>query len=118
MYQLYQRVAPRPEDFPRLLDKIGEAMSHDFDFTEEVRGTSGADVDRRRPTPTWRRQATTSRSSSCSTAVYATAGGMARAGRRAATPSPSSPESRITTSSARRCSRPRRSRSSTSKAGS
>ena len=38
MYHLYQRVAPRPEDFPRLLDKIGEAMSKDFDFTEEVRG--------------------------------------------------------------------------------
>ena len=38
MYQLYQRVAPRPEDFPRLLGKIGEAMAKDFDFTEEVRG--------------------------------------------------------------------------------
>jgi pimeloyl-ACP methyl ester carboxylesterase len=38
MYQLYQRVAPRPEDFPRLLDKIGAAMSKDFDFSEEVRG--------------------------------------------------------------------------------
>src|ERR1700694_1397610 len=38
MYQLYQRVAPRPDDFPRLLGKIGEAMSKDFDFTEEVRG--------------------------------------------------------------------------------
>jgi pimeloyl-ACP methyl ester carboxylesterase len=38
MYELYQRVAPRPEDFPRLLDKIGEAMSRDFDFSEEVRG--------------------------------------------------------------------------------
>jgi pimeloyl-ACP methyl ester carboxylesterase len=38
MYQLYQRVAPRPGDFPGLLDKIGEAMSKDFDFTEEVRG--------------------------------------------------------------------------------
>ena len=38
MYQLYQRVRPRPEDFPRLLTKIGEAMSKDFDFTEEVRG--------------------------------------------------------------------------------
>jgi pimeloyl-ACP methyl ester carboxylesterase len=37
MYQLYQRVAPRPGDFPRLLDKIGESMSKDFDFTEEVR---------------------------------------------------------------------------------
>ncbi|WP_371784817.1 alpha/beta fold hydrolase [Streptosporangium subroseum] len=38
MYELYQRVAPRPEDFPRLLDKIGEAMAEDFDFSEEVRG--------------------------------------------------------------------------------
>jgi pimeloyl-ACP methyl ester carboxylesterase len=38
MYQLYQRVAPRPDDFPRLLDKMGEGMSKDFDFTEEVRG--------------------------------------------------------------------------------
>ncbi len=38
MYQLYQRVAPRPEDFPRLLTKIGEAMSKDYDFTEAVRG--------------------------------------------------------------------------------
>ncbi|MFE9204446.1 alpha/beta fold hydrolase [Micromonospora sp. NPDC007230] len=38
MYQLYQRVAPRPEDFPRLLDKIGEAMAQDFDLTEDVRG--------------------------------------------------------------------------------
>jgi pimeloyl-ACP methyl ester carboxylesterase len=38
MYQLYQRVAPRPEDFPRLLEKIGRSMSKDFDFTEEIRG--------------------------------------------------------------------------------
>jgi pimeloyl-ACP methyl ester carboxylesterase len=38
MYQLYQRVAPRPEDFPRLLDKIGVAMAQDFDYAEDVRG--------------------------------------------------------------------------------
>jgi pimeloyl-ACP methyl ester carboxylesterase len=38
MYELYQRVAPRPEDFPRLLDKSGEAMAKDFDYTDEVRG--------------------------------------------------------------------------------
>lgn len=38
MYELYQRVAPRPEDFSKLLDKIGEVMAKDFDFTEEVRG--------------------------------------------------------------------------------
>lgn len=37
MYELYQRVAPRPEDFPRLLDKIGTAMARDFDFTDQVR---------------------------------------------------------------------------------
>ncbi len=38
MYELYARVAPRPEDFPRLLDKMGQAMARDFDFSEEVRG--------------------------------------------------------------------------------
>ena len=38
MYELYHRVAPHPEDFPRLLDKAGEAMAKDFDFSEEVRG--------------------------------------------------------------------------------
>ena len=38
MYQLYQRVAPHPEDFPQLLDKMGESMAQDFDFSEEVRG--------------------------------------------------------------------------------
>ena len=38
MYQLYQKVAPRPEDFPRLLDKMGALMAKDFDYTEEVRG--------------------------------------------------------------------------------
>jgi pimeloyl-ACP methyl ester carboxylesterase len=38
MYQLYQRVAPRPEDFGLLLGKIGAAMAQDFDFTDEVRG--------------------------------------------------------------------------------
>jgi pimeloyl-ACP methyl ester carboxylesterase len=38
MYELYQRVAPRPEDFPRLLDKIGATMAIEFDLTEQVRG--------------------------------------------------------------------------------
>jgi pimeloyl-ACP methyl ester carboxylesterase len=37
MYQLYQKVAPRPEDFGRLLDKLGETMAKDFDYSEEVR---------------------------------------------------------------------------------
>ena len=38
MYQLYARVAPRPEDFPRLLDKVGASMAKDFDLSDEVRG--------------------------------------------------------------------------------
>ena len=38
MYEVYNRVAPRPEDFPKLLDKIGASMARDFDFSEEVRG--------------------------------------------------------------------------------
>ena len=38
MYQLYQQVAPRPEDFGRLLDKMGQSMAADFDFSEEIRG--------------------------------------------------------------------------------
>ena len=38
MYQVYHRVAPRPEDFPKLLEKIGAYMANDFDFSEEVRG--------------------------------------------------------------------------------
>ena len=37
MYQTYARVAPRPEDFPRLLDKIAASLKTPFDFTEEVR---------------------------------------------------------------------------------
>jgi pimeloyl-ACP methyl ester carboxylesterase len=37
MYQLYQRVAPRPGDFPKLLDKIGAEMGADFDFADEAR---------------------------------------------------------------------------------
>src|SRR6266542_201053 len=37
MYQLYQRVEPRPEGFGRLLDKIGESMSRDFDYSREMR---------------------------------------------------------------------------------
>jgi pimeloyl-ACP methyl ester carboxylesterase len=38
MYQLYQRVAPRPQDFGRLLDKIGASMAVPFDHSDMVRG--------------------------------------------------------------------------------
>jgi pimeloyl-ACP methyl ester carboxylesterase len=40
MYQVYQRTAPRPGDFGRLLDKVGASMAVDFDFSEEVRSLS------------------------------------------------------------------------------
>jgi len=36
MYQLYSSIAPRPQDWPRLLGKIGEAMKQDFDFSREI----------------------------------------------------------------------------------
>ena len=38
MYKLYDRVAPRPEDFGQLLGKMGTSMAKDFDFSDEVRG--------------------------------------------------------------------------------
>lgn len=38
MYELYSRIAPRPEDWPRLLGKIGEAMKQEFDFSREIAG--------------------------------------------------------------------------------
>jgi pimeloyl-ACP methyl ester carboxylesterase len=36
MYELYARVAPRPEDWARLLGKIGDAMKVDFDLSKQV----------------------------------------------------------------------------------
>ena len=41
MYQLYASIAPRPEDWPRLLTKMGESMKNDYDFTKEF-GKLGA----------------------------------------------------------------------------
>ena len=48
MYQGYVRVAPRPEDFPRLLDKMGASMAQDFDYSARVRGPHGPDALRQR----------------------------------------------------------------------
>jgi pimeloyl-ACP methyl ester carboxylesterase len=36
MYESYMAVAPHPEDFPRLLDRIGEAMSQTFDWSDDI----------------------------------------------------------------------------------
>ncbi|MFL5579870.1 MAG: alpha/beta fold hydrolase, partial [Gemmatimonadaceae bacterium] len=36
MYQLYSAVAPRPQDWPRLLDKIGALMKQDYDFVPQL----------------------------------------------------------------------------------
>lgn len=38
MYQLYSSVAPRPQDWPRLLDKIGALMKEDFDASKQIAG--------------------------------------------------------------------------------
>jgi pimeloyl-ACP methyl ester carboxylesterase len=38
MYQMYASLAPRPEDWGRLLGKIGEAMKKDFDFSNQIKG--------------------------------------------------------------------------------
>lgn len=37
MYQSYVAVAPHPEDFPKLLDRMGEYMRESFDFSEDVK---------------------------------------------------------------------------------
>jgi pimeloyl-ACP methyl ester carboxylesterase len=36
MYQLYSSVAPRPEDWPVLLTKLGELLGQDYDWSEEA----------------------------------------------------------------------------------
>ena len=36
MYQLYASVAPKPEDWPVLLTKLGELLRKDYDWSEEV----------------------------------------------------------------------------------
>jgi pimeloyl-ACP methyl ester carboxylesterase len=36
IYRTYAQVAPRPEDWPVLLDKIGDLLKKDYDWTKEV----------------------------------------------------------------------------------
>ena len=36
MYQLYSSVAPKPEDWPVLLTKLGELLRQDYDWSEDV----------------------------------------------------------------------------------
>jgi pimeloyl-ACP methyl ester carboxylesterase len=38
VYELYASIAPRRGDFPRLLDKMGEWIRTDYDFSREVAG--------------------------------------------------------------------------------
>lgn len=37
MYQMYASLAPRPEDWPVLLSKIGEFMKKDFDYSDDAK---------------------------------------------------------------------------------
>ena len=36
MYQFYSSVAPRPEDWPTLVTKVGELLAQDYDWSEDV----------------------------------------------------------------------------------
>lgn len=36
MYRLYSSIAPRPEDWPALLARLGELLRKDYDWSEEV----------------------------------------------------------------------------------
>ncbi|RJF72513.1 alpha/beta hydrolase [Deinococcus cavernae] len=38
MYQLYSGLAPRVEDWPRLVGRLGELMGREFDWTDELGG--------------------------------------------------------------------------------
>ncbi|MGH2558547.1 MAG: alpha/beta fold hydrolase [Thermomicrobiales bacterium] len=37
IYQVYVQVAPRPEDFPVLVGKLGELLAQDYDWTEDIK---------------------------------------------------------------------------------
>jgi pimeloyl-ACP methyl ester carboxylesterase len=55
LYEFYSRVAPRVEDWPVLLDKTGDLLRQDFDWSEEIAAISApvmlvyADADAIRP---------------------------------------------------------------------
>jgi pimeloyl-ACP methyl ester carboxylesterase len=40
MYRSYAAIAPRPEEFPKLLDRMGEAMRKPYDWSEDVKKLS------------------------------------------------------------------------------
>jgi pimeloyl-ACP methyl ester carboxylesterase len=37
MYKSYTAIAPKPEEFPKLLDRMGELMRADYDWSEDVK---------------------------------------------------------------------------------
>jgi pimeloyl-ACP methyl ester carboxylesterase len=40
MYETYMAVAPHPDDFPKLLDSVGDYMREDYDWSEDVKKLS------------------------------------------------------------------------------
>jgi pimeloyl-ACP methyl ester carboxylesterase len=105
VYDLYSQVAPRVEDFAVLLDKTGELLRLDYDWSAEVRVITA--------TPTRCAPRTWSSSTGCSAAGCATRTGTARRARWRGWPSCRA--GRTMTSSPRRTCPPRSSRSSTSR---
>ena len=44
LYQRYAAVAPHPEQFPLLLDRMGELMKKDYDWRAEIASAARADA--------------------------------------------------------------------------
>jgi len=40
MYEVYQRIAPRVDDWPVLVKQLTSLLNHDYDWTDEARGLS------------------------------------------------------------------------------
>ena len=101
VYELYARIAPRPEDFDTMVAKTSDLLKVDYDWTAEVAEMTrshAAGVRRRRLDPARR---TSPSSSACSAAACATRAGTGRPSRR--TGWRCCPAPRTTTSSTTRC---------------
>ena len=81
MYQSYATIAPHPEDFPRLLDRMGELMRQPYDYEEDAKACACRSCSST-ATATCSGPSTWSSSTTCWAAACATAAGCARTCRR------------------------------------